>query len=244
MASRCVAEARPSLVVPESKDWFAANQDTLRAAPLWIGGVGGTALLLNRAFSGIAAVSDASSSQSRADVLCLVMAASLILTGLSWLALRSKDPKTVTLGGQDVFYVNPDLPEPASRELKWCWESVRSATRCGSLVVIYDGKRYLQAGVAPQGMLLTSEAPALIGGICDRVMSTGKGNYLANMALFPGRVEFEPCLAYNTQAVLVQPIGDKGVLIAASGTVRGFSKIDQVWIAAITDKLDNTLEAK
>jgi hypothetical protein len=30
------------------------------------------------------------------------------------------------------------------------------------------------------------------------------------------------------QAVLVQPIGDKGVLIAASGTVRGFSKIDQV----------------
>jgi hypothetical protein len=56
-----------------------------------------------------------------------------------------------------------------------CWESVQSATRCGSLVVIYDGKRYLQAGVAPQGMLLTSEPPALVGGICDRVMSTGKG---------------------------------------------------------------------
>eukprot|EP00240_Pyramimonas_obovata_P015391 CAMPEP_0118956834 /NCGR_PEP_ID=MMETSP1169-20130426/61787_1 /TAXON_ID=36882 /ORGANISM="Pyramimonas obovata, Strain CCMP722" /LENGTH=303 /DNA_ID=CAMNT_0006904881 /DNA_START=173 /DNA_END=1084 /DNA_ORIENTATION=+ len=240
VASRCVAEARPDLAVPESKDWFAANQDMLRTVPLWVGGLGGTALLMNRALSGIAAVSDASSSQSRADVLCLAMAASLLLTGLSWLSLRSREPAFVTLSGEDVFYINPDLEEPAASELKWCWEAVKAASRCGSLVVLHDGKRLLQAGTAPTDIDLTS-APAL-GVICDSVMSSGKGNYLANMALFPGRVEFEPVLPYNTKAVLVQPIGSKGVLIAASGTVRGFSRLDQAWLAAMSDKLEVTLE--
>ena len=41
----------------------------------------------------------------------------------------------------------------------------------------------------------------------------------------------------------MQPIGDTGVLVAATDTVRGFSALDQAWLAAIADKLDATLEA-
>lgn len=38
----------------------------------------------------IAPVVDASSSQSRADVLVIVMSAALMLTGLSWLSIKPK----------------------------------------------------------------------------------------------------------------------------------------------------------
>ena len=41
----------------------------------------------------------------------------------------------------------------------------------------------------------------------------------------------------------MQPMGDAGVLIAATDTVRGFSALDQAWLAAIADKLDATLES-
>ena len=46
-------------------------------------------------------MADASSSQSRADVICLAMAASLVLTGLTWIALKPRDPNVVDLVGRE-----------------------------------------------------------------------------------------------------------------------------------------------
>ncbi len=43
-----------------------------------------------------------------------------------------------------------------------------------------------------------------------------------------GRVEFTSFLPENTQAAIIQPIGSEGVLIAASNTQRGFTRLDQV----------------
>ena len=43
-----------------------------------------------------------------------------------------------------------------------------------------------------------------------------------------GRVEFTTILPENTQAVVIQPIGNEGVLIAASNIQRGFTRLDQV----------------
>ena len=40
----------------------------------------------------------------------------------------------------------------------------------------------------------------------------------------------------------MQPIGETSVLVAATDTVRGFSQLDQAWLATIADKLDATLE--
>lgn len=120
------------------------------------------------------------------------------------------------------------------------WSSLSSASLCGSLVIFYDSKRVMQAGVGPQRMDPTGPDPRL-GEICTSAMSSGKGNYLANMALFPGRVEFEHYLPLNTQGVVVQPIGNRGVIVAATGTVRGFSRIDQAWIALLADKLEVSL---
>jgi len=198
-------------------------------------------LLANRTFSGVVAMADASSSQSRADVICLVFAVTLALTGLQWLALKTKPPVSVELFGDEVFFLHPDLDEPTQKELRWVWEALESSCLCGSLVVLSGQRRLMQAGRGTNQMDLGPEAPVL-GPICSRAVETGKGNYLANMALFPGRVEFQPFLPINTQGVLVQPLGNQGILIAATGTVRGFSQLDQAWISVVCDKLEVALE--
>ena len=41
-------------------------------------------------------------------------------------------------------------------------------------------------------------------------------------------MEFTSFLPENTQAAIIQPIGSDGVLIAASNTQRGFTRLDQV----------------
>lgn len=57
-----------------------------------------------------------------------------------------------------------------------------------------------------------------------------------------GRVEFESYLPADMSAVIIAPIGNSGVLIAGSDTQRGFGRLDQAWISAIADKLEDSLE--
>lgn len=57
-----------------------------------------------------------------------------------------------------------------------------------------------------------------------------------------GRIEFESYLPADISAVIIAPIGKEGVLIAGSDTQRGFGRLDQAWISAIADKLEDSLE--
>ena len=45
---------------------------------------------------------------------------------------------------------------------------------------------------------------------------------------WPGAVEFTSFLPSNMQSVLVQPLGDEGVLVLGSDYQRGFGRVDQV----------------
>jgi hypothetical protein len=74
-----------------------------------------------------------------------------------------------------------------------------------------------------------------------QAMKLGRGDYLANLLLYPGRPEFTAFLPDNTQGVVVQPVGSEGVLVAGTDTVRGFSRLDQAWLAALADKLEVSL---
>ena len=67
----------------------------------------------------IAPVVSAGSSQSRADVLVIVMSAVLLLTGLQWLTLKPKDPPQVQLEGEQVEFRTPGLPKALQAELQW-----------------------------------------------------------------------------------------------------------------------------
>ena len=68
----------------------------------------------------IAPVVDASSGQSRADVLLIFMAAVLLLTGLQWLSVKQRDAIPVEPSGITVAYLDTSLPPPARAELQWC----------------------------------------------------------------------------------------------------------------------------
>ena len=70
--------------------------------------------------SQVAPVVDASSAQSRADVVAIFMSAVLLLTGLQWAALTPREAVPVEPDGPEVEYFDNALPEAAVAELKWC----------------------------------------------------------------------------------------------------------------------------
>ncbi|KAL5826582.1 hypothetical protein ACOSQ3_018426 [Xanthoceras sorbifolium] len=226
-------------------DWVRNNDDAVRSLPIYVGGASLLAVLFNRTVSGIAPVADASSSQSRADLLTLSLAVTNILTGLVWLSIRPKSISVVNPEGVECRNICSRLPDLVVSELLWAWESLSAVTCCRSLVVIYDSICILQIGMAAEsrndGEAVTVDASKLMqGSVYQGVMRSGAQSYLANLLLYPGRSEL-PFLPSNTQAVILQPLGDKGIAIIGGDTIRGFTTSDQSWIAFIGEKLDATL---
>lgn len=225
-------------------EWVSNNDDTVRSLPIFIGGASLLAVLVNRTVSGIAPVADASSSQSRADLLTLGLAVTNILAGLVWLTIRPKSIATVNPQGVECQMISSHLPDNAVSELLWVWESLSAATCCRSLVVVYDCSCILQIGVvaeSPDNKALCVDATKLMqGSLYQSVMKSGAQSYLANLSLYPGRSEL-PFLPLNTQAVILQPLGDKGIAVIGGDTIRGFTNSDQAWISYIGEKLDATL---
>ncbi|XP_021747209.1 protein COFACTOR ASSEMBLY OF COMPLEX C SUBUNIT B CCB4, chloroplastic-like isoform X1 [Chenopodium quinoa] len=226
-------------------DWVSNNDNVARSLPIYVGGFSLLAVLFNRTVSGIAPVADASSSQSRADLLALGLAVTNILTGLVWLSIRPKAISKVDPEGVECRWISPNLPDSAISELEWFWQSLSAVTCCRSLVIIYEESCICQIGVAAESLISGEaenvDAKKLIQGTLYRgIMKSGAQSYLANLSLYPGKSEL-PFLPSNTQAVILQPLGDKGIAIIGGDTIRGFSTADQAWISLIGDKLDATL---
>ncbi|CAI5494527.1 unnamed protein product [Closterium sp. Naga37s-1] len=213
-----------SSIAAGAEDWVTRYADALRLLPLAAGAAGGAVVLVNRVVWGIPAVADAGSSpfrtpsvpttmcpsppltarhpfappyfacrfsasaQARADVICLVLAASMVLSGLSWLALRPKPQTPVALNGVPCYRMLPSLPQPVQQELNW---HVRLPS-----------------------------------------------------STFYTRYELFEFLPDNTQAAILQPLGDgDGVIVMGSDTIRGFTPLHQVWLGSIAEKLDASLSA-
>ncbi|KAG0451411.1 hypothetical protein HPP92_026426 [Vanilla planifolia] len=227
-------------------DWISANDGVARSLPIFTGGISLVAVLLNRAFSGIAPVADASSSQSRADILVLSLAVTNLLTGLVWLSIQPKYISPVSPDAIECRLINSSLPEAAVLELLWAWESLSTATCCRSFVVVYHEDCLLQIGSAARsvsGDVVTVDVPKLINGSLYRgVIKSEKQSYLANLSLYPGKTEL-PFFPANTQAVILQPLGGQGILIIGGDTIRGFTTSDQAWVTLIADKLNATLSS-
>lgn len=226
-------------------DWVLNNDDAVRSLPIYVGGASLLAVLFNRTVSGIAPVADASSSQSRADLLAISLAVTNILTGLVWLSIRPKSITVVNPNGVECRMICSYLPDSVVSELLWAWESLSVVTCCRSLVVVYDGVCLLQIGMTAEsgnsGEVVVVDASKLTqGSVYLGVMRSKAQRYLANLLLYPGRSEL-PFLPSNTQAVILQPLGDRGIAIIGGDTIRGFTTSDQSWIAFIGEKLDATL---
>ena len=201
----------------------------LRLLPLFAGGLGGTLLLINRLLT--AQITD---SQARSDALGVIEGAVLILVGLLWQQIQAKIPDTVVLIGETGLEIDPELTDVVKTELAWASHLLLTNTVTRSLVVYYDGKTILRRGV------LGTNSEVKPGAIVERVLSKRKPVYLVSLDLYPGKVEFD-YLPENTQGVICQPIGDKGVLILGANAPRSYTKQDERWIEGIADKLAVTL---
>ncbi|CAI8587761.1 unnamed protein product [Vicia faba] len=227
-------------------DWASQNDDVVRPLPIYVGTTSLFAVLFNRAVSGIAPVADAGSSQSRADLLTLGLAVTNILAGLVWLSIKPKSIAVVNPQGAECKKLCAALPDVALTELLWVWESLSDVTCCRSLVIVYESSCVLQFGFAAEslpgnGEVVSVDTDKLMqGSVYQGVVKSGTQSYLANLSLYPGKSEL-PFLPSNTQAVILQPLGDKGIVIIGGDTIRGFTTSDQAWITYIGEKLDSTL---
>lgn len=203
----------------------------LRRLPIVVGGLGAVLLLINRLLT-----PELTQSQSRGDVLGVILSAVLILTGLIWQQVQPRSPDTVELIGEEGFILAPDLPEAVKTELAWASHLLLTNTVTRSLIVFYQGKVLLRRGI------LATKSEVTPGPILKRVLETQKAIYLVALKVYPGQIEFD-YLPENTQGVICQPIGNQGVLILAANAPRSYTKQDEKWIAGIADKLAVTISS-
>jgi hypothetical protein len=203
----------------------------LRQLPIVVGAIAGTLLMLNRLLT-----PDLTNSQSRSDALGIIISAVLILTGLLWQRVQPKPPDAVVLVGEEGFELAEDLPDAVRTELAWASHLLLTNTVTRSIVVWYDGKVLLRRGI------LSPIKELKVGAIVQRVLSTQKPVYLVSLKIYPGRVEFD-YLPENTQGVICQPLGDRGVLVLGANAPRSYTQQDENWVTGLADKLANTLRS-
>ena len=203
----------------------------LRLMPLVVGSLGGSLLFINRVLT-----PSLTSSQSRADALGVIISAVLILSGLLWQRVQPRTPEAVDLIGETVFELDERLTEAAKTELAWASHSLIANTVTQSVIVWYEGQTLLRRGV------VGAQSQVQPGTILNRALETGKPVYLVALKLYPGRYEFN-YLPENTQGVICQPLGQSGAVILAANAPRSYTRQDEAWIAAVADKIANTLES-
>ncbi|KGF72165.1 hypothetical protein DO97_11755 [Neosynechococcus sphagnicola sy1] len=202
----------------------------LRQLPIGVGILAGSLLMVNRFLT-----PELTNSQARSDVLGIILSAVLVLTGLLWQQVQPQLPEAVQLKGTEGFELEANLPEAAKTELAWVSHLLLTHTITGSLVVYYRGQVLVRRGILGENPLVQP------GAILQRVLQLQQPVYLVKLALYPGRFEFD-YLPENTQGVICQPIGQQGALILGAKAPRSYTRQDEAWIAAIADKLDDTLQ--
>ncbi len=204
----------------------------IKHLPLIVGGLGGGLLLVNR----LAFTTDLATSQSRADALGISLSAVLILTGLLWQQAQPKPPERVSLEGESRCEWHANLTEAQRLELAWASHTILTCSPIRTLVIWWDDQVLVRRGILP------AQPPTTLNPLAQRVISQQKPTYLVALKLYPARFEFN-YLPTNSQSVLCQPLGERGVLVCATDTPRNLTLSDQAWLAAIADRLSVTLAA-
>jgi len=202
----------------------------LRLMPIGVGAIAGTLLLLNRLLT-----PELTGTQSRSDAVGVIVSAVLILTGLLWQQIQPRSPDTVILNGHEGFELDPTLPDPLKIEIAWASHLLLTNTATRTLVMVWDGKPWARRGILSPTPL-TQPGP-----IVQRALSTHKPIYLVNLQIYPGKIEFD-YLPDNTQGVICQPLGDRGLLILGANAPRSYTRQDEIWVAGLADKLANSFQ--
>jgi hypothetical protein len=228
----------------------APTERWLQALPIAVGMLAGTVLMVNRVLT--PAITDW---QARSDAVGVIACAILLLTGALWRQARPLPPEAVELVGTQRFDLAADLGDRLRTELAWASHVLLTHTVTKSVVLYWDdgtgtgGQVLLQRGILPTPP--TAEPPEenpketplpsiKPGAIARRVLETGRPVYLVDAKKYPGRIEFD-YLPENVQGIIVQPVGDRGVLVLGANLPRSYTNQDERWIESIADKLGDSL---
>ena len=171
----------------------------------------------------------------RAGVLASLLAVGLMLVAILWTRAVPLAPERVALEGAQGLELAEGLPEPLRQELGWGSQMLLTATPAASVLLHWRGRTLLRRGV------LAAE-PFNPGAISARACSSGRAVSLVNLKLYPGREEFRG-LPPGIPALIVQPIGEAGVLLLAGWSPRCFSRSDETWLEGWSQRLRTSLEA-
>jgi hypothetical protein len=171
----------------------------------------------------------------RAGVLSSLLAVGLMLVAILWTRAVPLAPERVDLVGEQGLRLEPGLPEALVQELGWGSQMLLTATPAASLLIHWRGVTLLRRGILAENAF----SP---GAICERAWTTGRAIGLVNLKLYPGRAEFAG-LPEGIPSLIVQPIGQEGLILLAGWSPRCFSRSDEAWLEGWSRKLRTALEA-
>lgn len=165
----------------------------------------------------------------RASVLAGILAVLVMLAGLLWTRVSPDASARVALPGREGLQLLDGLPRPLAEELAWGSTMLLTATPAAVVLIQWRGRTLLRRG-------LLWDVGFESGVICERAQRTGRAISLVDLRLYPGRGEFEPLLP-GLPAVVVQPLGDQGLLLLGGWSARCFSRSDLLWIEGWSRRL-------
>lgn len=168
-------------------------------------------------------------SLERASVLASLLAVVLMVVAALWQRVVPLAAERAELAGEQGCELTGGLPDDLLQELGWGSAMLLTATPAATLL-LHDGER-----VVLRRGLLTAESFAP-GPICQQAMQRGRAISLVDLRHYPGRSEFEALLP-GLPAVVVQPVGERAVLLVGGWTARCFSQADLKWIEGWARKL-------
>jgi hypothetical protein len=171
----------------------------------------------------------------RAGVLSSLLAVGLMLVAILWTRAVPLAPERVDLVGEQGLRLEAGLPQALVQELGWGSQMLLTATPAASLLIHWRGVTLLRRGILAE----TTFTP---GAICERAWTTGRAIGLVNLKLYPGRAEFAG-LPEGIPSLIVQPIGQEGLILLAGWSPRCFSRSDEAWLEGWSLKLRTELEA-
>ena len=165
----------------------------------------------------------------RASVLAALFAVSLMVVAVLWTRAVPEAAERVDLQGEEGLELAPELPHQLLQDLGWGSQMLLTASPAAVVLVLWRGQVLLRRGLL--GPLAFTPGP-----ICARALERGQAISLVNLALYPGRAEFDSLLP-GLPAVLIQPIADQGLVLLGGWSARCFSRSDLVWVEGWAQRL-------
>ncbi|MBM5800384.1 MAG: cofactor assembly of complex C subunit B [Cyanobacteria bacterium K_DeepCast_35m_m2_023] len=169
----------------------------------------------------------------RSSALAALASVGLMLVGVLWTRAVPLPPERAQLRGDEGLLLLNDLPEELRLELLWGSRQLLKATPAAVVLLWWNDQVVLQRGLLSEGSRQLRFVP---GAICRQSQARQRRIVLVDLRHYPGRDEFEPLLE-GLPSVLVQPLGQSGLLLLGGWSPRCFSSSDEAWVDGWASKL-------